>query len=162
MLCAPGSAPAQTRLSVTRLLQQRQQELKVRTSVTWLYKNQIARQPRQELFRIVRSRCYPEPPLDSGLSTLWRRRRKRNWNTELNATWRRDWTLNLYTNDACFSSSLISEWGRGHPLQYLHEKCYSTQLLGWQRCRCSGRSRLHLGPMVDCVEDICDHHYNFA
>ena len=26
-------------------------------------KNQIARQPRQELFRIVRSRCYPEPAM---------------------------------------------------------------------------------------------------
>ena len=26
-------------------------------------KNQIARHPTQELFRIVRSRCYPEPPM---------------------------------------------------------------------------------------------------
>ena len=53
-ICRHGGA------SVTRLLQQRQQELKVRTWVTWLYKNQIARQSRQELFRIVRRNCYTD------------------------------------------------------------------------------------------------------
>ena len=55
--CRNGVAQSNT------LLRQRQQELKVGTWVTWLYKNQIARQPRQELFRIERSRCYTEPPL---------------------------------------------------------------------------------------------------
>ena len=47
-------------LNLTRQHMQRQQELKVRTWVTWLYKNQIARQPRQQLFRIVRRNCYTE------------------------------------------------------------------------------------------------------
>ena len=46
--------------SLTTTFRQRQQEKKVRTWVALLYKNQITRWPRQQLFRIKRSHCYTD------------------------------------------------------------------------------------------------------